>query len=100
MPRQIPDSHGNRKLSSDPRSGAVRRHHPDEDVLQRAVKEAARLTLVPRMRRIGRSGRSRTAAYLKSGAIRSSRSVTIASAPQSNSTRAISGSLTVQQSSQ
>ncbi len=31
-----------RKLSTDPRSGAVRRHHLDEDVLQRAVKEAAR----------------------------------------------------------
>ena len=32
-----------RKLSTDPRSGAIRRHHLDEDVLQRAVKEAARL---------------------------------------------------------
>ncbi len=31
-----------RKLSTDPRSGAVRRHHLDEDVLQRAVKEASR----------------------------------------------------------
>ena len=31
-----------RKLSADPRSGAIRRHHLDEDVLQRAVKEAAR----------------------------------------------------------
>jgi integrase len=31
-----------RKLSTDPRSGAVRRHHIDEDVLQRAIKEAAR----------------------------------------------------------
>jgi len=31
-----------RKLSPDPRSGTVRRHHLDEDVLQRAVKEAAR----------------------------------------------------------
>ena len=31
-----------RKLSTDPRSGAIRRHHLDEDVLQRAVKEAAR----------------------------------------------------------
>jgi len=29
-----------RKLSTDPRSGAIRRHHLDEDVLQRAVKEA------------------------------------------------------------
>ncbi len=33
-----------RKLSADPRSGVIRRHHLDEDVLQRAVKEAARLT--------------------------------------------------------
>ena len=32
-----------RKLSVDPRSGAMRRHHLDEDVLQRAVKEAARM---------------------------------------------------------
>ena len=32
-----------RKLSSDPRSGAIRRHHLDEDVLQRAVKAAARI---------------------------------------------------------
>lgn len=32
-----------RKLSTDPRSGAIRRHHLDEDVLQRSVKEAARL---------------------------------------------------------
>ena len=32
-----------RKLSTDPRSGAIRRHHVDEDVLQRAIKEAARL---------------------------------------------------------
>jgi len=31
-----------RKLSTDPRSGAVRRHYLDEDVLQRAIKEAAR----------------------------------------------------------
>jgi putative ABC transport system substrate-binding protein len=31
-----------RKLSADPRSGAIRRHHLDEDVLQRAIKEAAR----------------------------------------------------------
>ncbi len=31
-----------RKLSADPRSGAIRRHHLDEDVLQRAAKEAAR----------------------------------------------------------
>jgi integron integrase len=31
-----------RKLSTDPRSGAIRRHHLDEDVLQRAIKEAAR----------------------------------------------------------
>ena len=31
-----------RKLSADPRSGAIRRHHLDEDVLQRAVKEATR----------------------------------------------------------
>ena len=30
-----------RKLSADPRSGAIRRHHLDEDVLQRAVREAA-----------------------------------------------------------
>ena len=32
-----------RKLSTDPRSGAIRRHHLDEDVLQRAVKEATRI---------------------------------------------------------
>ena len=32
-----------RKLSVDPCSGAMRRHHLDEDVLQRAVKEAARM---------------------------------------------------------
>ncbi len=32
-----------RKLSTDPRSGAIRRDHLDEDVLQRAVKDAARL---------------------------------------------------------
>ncbi|MEK6591801.1 MAG: integron integrase [Pseudomonadota bacterium] len=32
-----------RKLSTDPHSGAIRRHHLDEDVLQRAVKEATRL---------------------------------------------------------
>jgi integron integrase len=32
-----------RKLSTDPRSGAIRRHHLDEDVLQRAVKAAARI---------------------------------------------------------
>jgi integrase len=31
-----------RKLSADPRSGAIRRHHLDEDVLQRAIKAAAR----------------------------------------------------------
>jgi len=31
-----------RKLSADPRGGAIRRHHLDEDVLQRAIKEAAR----------------------------------------------------------
>src|SRR5712691_668454 len=31
-----------RKLSADPRSGAMRRHHLDEDVLQRAIKTAAR----------------------------------------------------------
>ncbi len=31
-----------RKLSADPRSGAMRRHHLDEDVLQRAIKKAAR----------------------------------------------------------
>src|SRR5712691_2190623 len=31
-----------RKLSADPRSGAIRRHHLDEDVLQRTIKEAAR----------------------------------------------------------
>jgi len=32
-----------RKLSADPRSGVIRRHHVDEDALQRAVKRATRL---------------------------------------------------------
>ena len=38
----LPAVFPSRKLSVDPRSGAMRRHHLDEDVLQRAVKEAAR----------------------------------------------------------
>jgi hypothetical protein len=39
-----------RKLSVDPRSGATRRHHLDEDVLQRAVKQAARAVAAIRSR--------------------------------------------------
>ena len=36
------------KLSTDPRSGIIRRHHLDESVLQKAVRQAARLTGIPK----------------------------------------------------
>ena len=37
------------RQSVDPRSGEVRRHHVDESVLQRAVKEAARAAGIPKL---------------------------------------------------
>ena len=38
-----------RKLSVDPRSGAVRRHHADEKAIQRAMKKAVAATGVPKL---------------------------------------------------
>ncbi|HET7569487.1 MAG TPA: tyrosine-type recombinase/integrase, partial [Gammaproteobacteria bacterium] len=37
-----------RKRSSDPRSGAIRRHHSDETVLQRAFKQAVHDSGIPK----------------------------------------------------
>ena len=37
-----------KSVSKDPRSGAVRRHHIHESVLQRAVKKAVRLSGIPK----------------------------------------------------